>query len=79
MASPVGVLNGSAEFDDKTLVIQPEDQSGNSDSNSNSDAEKGQISPDVLDWENDPHNPYNWPAWKKTLMVFTLSSMGLTM
>ncbi|GFP60151.1 major facilitator superfamily multidrug transporter mdrA [Trichoderma asperellum] len=82
MVSPEGVLNGSSlsdiQADDKTLVIKPEDQFGNSDSNSNSDAEKGQVSQEVLDWDNDPHNPYNWPAWRKGLMVFTISTMGLT-
>ncbi|KAH6603791.1 MFS general substrate transporter [Trichoderma cornu-damae] len=78
MASPVGVLNGSAEFDDKTLDVKPEDQHGSSDSNSNGDAEKGQTVHDVLDWESDPHNPYNWPGWKKALMVFALAAMGLT-
>ncbi|KAF4438015.1 hypothetical protein F53441_12867 [Fusarium austroafricanum] len=31
----------------------------------------------ALDWDNSPHNPYNWPAWKKTLQVVMLSSAGL--
>lgn len=83
MASPERVLNGSSfsdiQADDKTLVVKPEDQFGNSDGNSNSDAEKGQVSQEVLDWDNDPHNPYNWPSWKKGMMVFTISTMGLTM
>lgn len=79
-----GVLNASDAFDiqadDKTLVVKPDDQYGNSDTNSNSDAEKGRVSPeqDLLDWENSPHNPYNWPSWKKALMVTTLATMGLT-
>lgn len=82
MASPEGVPNGSSsdiQTDDKTLVVKPEDQFVNSDNNSNSDAEKGQVSQEVLDWDNDPHNPYNWPAWRKGMMVFTISTMGLTM
>ncbi|SCN64008.1 related to mfs-multidrug-resistance transporter [Fusarium fujikuroi] len=32
---------------------------------------------DELDWDNSPHNPFNWPAWKKALQVVMLSSAGL--
>ncbi|RSL87252.1 hypothetical protein CEP52_015590 [Fusarium oligoseptatum] len=32
---------------------------------------------DELDWENSPHNPFNWPARKKALQVVMLSSAGL--
>ncbi|KAH7114018.1 major facilitator superfamily domain-containing protein, partial [Dactylonectria macrodidyma] len=32
---------------------------------------------DELDWDNNPHNPYNWPAWKKVLQVVMLSSAAL--
>ncbi|KAF5631037.1 major facilitator superfamily transporter [Fusarium sp. NRRL 25303] len=40
---------------------------------------KGQIESetDELDWDNSPHNPFNWPAWKKALQVVMLSSAGL--
>lgn len=80
--SPPGVLNGDAAFDiqadDKTLVIEPEDQSGNSDANSNTDEEKGQVVQEEFDWDDDPHNPYNWPSWRKGLLVFSLATMGLT-
>jgi hypothetical protein len=84
MASPEGAIQASSSSDiqiddSKTLVVKPEDQFANSDNNSSSDAEKGQVSQEVLDWDNDPHNPYNWPAWKKGMMVFTISTMGLTM
>ncbi|TFB01596.1 Polyamine transporter 4 [Trichoderma ghanense] len=82
MASP-RVIDGSTVpdgQDDRTVVVKPEDQYGNSDSNSSSDAEKGQVlqDRDPLDWDNDPHNPYNWPAWKKGLTIFALATMGLT-
>lgn len=29
---------------------------------------------DELDWDNSPHNPFNWPARKKALQVVMLSS-----
>ncbi|KAF7560488.1 hypothetical protein G7046_g3656 [Stylonectria norvegica] len=29
------------------------------------------------DWDDDPNNPYNWPAWKKALQVVMLSSTAL--
>lgn len=32
---------------------------------------------DIIDWNDDPHNPMNWPAWKKTLQVMMLSSTAL--
>lgn len=32
---------------------------------------------DAVDWNDDPHNPLNWPTWKKMLQVTTLSSTGL--
>jgi hypothetical protein len=32
---------------------------------------------DELDWDNSPHNPFNWPAWKKALQVVMLSSSAL--
>ncbi|KAG5811993.1 hypothetical protein H9Q74_005120 [Fusarium xylarioides] len=37
--------------------------------------EQGEV--DELDWDNSPHNPFNWPAWKKALQVVMLSSAGL--
>ena len=27
-------------------------------------------------WEDDPHNPLNWPLWKKALQVAMISSSG---
>ncbi|KAH6988467.1 major facilitator superfamily domain-containing protein [Ilyonectria destructans] len=30
-----------------------------------------------IDWENEPENPQNWSAWKKTLQVVMLSSTAL--
>lgn len=30
-----------------------------------------------MDWDKDPHNPFNWPAWKKALQVSMLSSVAL--
>lgn len=30
-----------------------------------------------MDWENEPENPQNWSAWKKTLQVVMLSSTAL--
>uniref|UniRef100_A0A0D2XM13 Major facilitator superfamily (MFS) profile domain-containing protein n=1 Tax=Fusarium oxysporum (strain Fo5176) TaxID=660025 RepID=A0A0D2XM13_FUSOF len=38
---------------------------------------KEQVETDELDWDNSPHNPFNWPAWKKSLQVVMLSSAGL--
>ncbi|KAF5637283.1 polyamine transporter 4 [Fusarium tjaetaba] len=38
---------------------------------------KEQGETDELDWDNSPHNPFNWPAWKKALQVVMLSSAGL--
>ncbi|KAM0518132.1 hypothetical protein ACHAPE_004539 [Trichoderma viride] len=29
-------------------------------------------------WEDDPENPWNWPTWKKTVMVVMISSQALT-
>ncbi|KAJ4859585.1 major facilitator superfamily domain-containing protein [Trichoderma breve] len=74
-------LNAPAAFDDdKTLDIKPDERDGNSDSNSNSDVEKGQVAQaqDELDWDNAPENPYNFPGWKKALTIFALATMGLT-
>lgn len=74
-------LNAPAAFDDdKTLDIKPDEQYGNSDNNSNSDVEKGQVAQaqDELDWDNAPENPYNFPGWKKALTIFALATMGLT-
>lgn len=31
----------------------------------------------ILDWDNDPHNPLNWPAGRKALQVMMLSSSAL--
>ena len=31
----------------------------------------------TVDWEDDPHNPQNWPASKKAIQVTMLSSSGL--
>ena len=31
----------------------------------------------VVNWDDDPQNPYNWPAWKKTVQVVMLSSIAL--
>ncbi|KAI8654823.1 MFS domain-containing protein [Fusarium keratoplasticum] len=49
------------------------------DSTTENDVEVAQSkeSPDVvdeLDWDNSPHNPFNWPARKKALQVVMLSS-----
>ncbi|KAL6792770.1 MFS general substrate transporter [Trichoderma sp. SZMC 28012] len=74
-------LNAPVAFDDdKTLDIKPDERDGNSDSNSNSDVEKGQVAQaqDELDWDNAPENPYNFPGWKKALTIFALATMGLT-
>jgi hypothetical protein len=38
---------------------------------------KEQQENDDLDWDNSPHNPSNWPAWKKALQVVMLSSSAL--
>lgn len=38
---------------------------------------KEQQENDDLDWENSPHNPYNWPGWKKALQVVMLSSSAI--
>ncbi|PON25212.1 hypothetical protein TGAM01_v205898 [Trichoderma gamsii] len=29
-------------------------------------------------WEHDPENPWNWPTWKKVVMVVMISSQALT-
>lgn len=31
----------------------------------------------VDDWATEPHNPMNWPAWKKVLQVVMLSACGI--
>ncbi|PNS21649.1 hypothetical protein CAC42_1503 [Sphaceloma murrayae] len=30
------------------------------------------------EWSKDPHNPYNWPRWKKHLQCATVSILGFT-
>ena len=32
---------------------------------------------DTVHWDDDPQNPYNWPAWKKTMQIVMLSSIAL--
>lgn len=49
------------------------------DSTTENDVEVAQSkeTPDVvdeLDWDNSPHNPFNWPARKKVLQVVMISS-----
>jgi hypothetical protein len=31
-----------------------------------------------FDWETDPHNPYNWPSWKKFLQILMISAAAFT-
>lgn len=30
----------------------------------------------VIDWEDDPHNPLNWPTWRKVHLVVMLATMA---
>ena len=29
-----------------------------------------------IDWDRHPENPRNWPAWRKGLLITSISSMG---
>lgn len=41
-----------------------------------SDTEMARKPADDTDWDNHPTNPRNWPAWKKTMQMISISSMG---
>jgi hypothetical protein len=49
-------------------------------SESDPEAAPGQKEPtkQEFDWDNDPHNPYNWPEWKKALQIAAISACAFT-
>ncbi|KAF4554406.1 Citrinin biosynthesis cluster MFS transporter mrr1 [Elsinoe fawcettii] len=42
------------------------------------DPETVQLDQHVWRWEDDAHNPYNWPRWKKHLQCATVSILGFS-
>lgn len=35
-------------------------------------------SPSAWKWESDPHNPYNWPKWRKNVQLAMIALVGFT-
>lgn len=57
-------------------VLAPVGSSAERDIEGGREKESVQDSEDV-EWDKDPHNPFNWPAWKKALQVIMISSVAL--
>lgn len=65
------ILSNGCETEDRELQ-EKSIEAGEGTTQESETSDSAQISR----WEDDPHNPLNWPLWKKALQVAMISSSG---